>query len=170
MVFWLKTSNSYDAEHAMNKHDEYLFVYGTLCKRAIDSRNSLLQPQAHFISEATLQAQLYMVDYYPAIIDSDQAGDRVIGELYRITQTETLFEKLDEYEGCSPQQPQPHEYRREQRKVRINSGEASSELSGELVSAWIYIFNLPIKHFVRIESGDFLIHQKEILNIPEDES
>lgn len=140
------------------KETHYLFVYGTLCQRAIDSKHEYMLPEASFVSEASLQAKLYLIDYYPAVIDSENETDQVRGELYKFTETKTLFAKLDAYEGCTEEHPQPYEYRREKRRVRCTNG--------DLVEAWIYIFNLPIEEFICIESGDFPSYQEFIYGEP----
>ena len=138
----------------MKLEEEFIFVYGTLCERAMDSMCHLLKPEAEFVSMAMLQAKLYMVDYYPAVIDSSDPKDLVQGELYKASELDTLFLKLDEYEGCSLEHPSPQEYRREKRKVKNTKGEE--------FEAWTYIFNLAIDQFVHIESGDFLEFQRTV--------
>ena len=63
---------------------EYLFTYGTL-------RLDQSHPMAHFLAEnASLvglgiltKARLYRIDWYPALIETNDEQDEVIGDEYR---------------------------------------------------------------------------------------
>ena len=88
-----------------------------------------------FISKASVQGRLYEITGYPGLVLSDYPTERVHGELYRIKQQneEALFSRLDAYEECSSQFPQPHEYIREIITVATESG--------QMISAWCYLYN-----------------------------
>ncbi len=128
--------------------DALLFVYGTL-RRATDSRmHRYLAKHAEFLCDATMQGKLYMVERYPGVVPSAEASDRVIGEVYRLRNGASILAQLDEYEGCGPNAPQPAEYVRQRATVYATNGQA--------FEAWIYLYNLPVDHLVRVMSGDFL--------------
>ena len=125
-----------------------LFVYGTLMKTVGGRMHDLLARHARYVGEAVFQGRLYLVSTYPGVIRSPDVRDQVRGEVYRLLAPERIFPRLDEYEGCSPDCPQPALYRRCEEKVRL--------VSGEDISAWIYLYNHPVDEDQRIASGDFL--------------
>jgi gamma-glutamylcyclotransferase (GGCT)/AIG2-like uncharacterized protein YtfP len=59
-----------------------------------------------------------------------------------------VIQQLDEYEGCSDRDPEPHEYRRELVKVELPSDEP--------VDAWAYVLNRNPHNLREIASGDYL--------------
>ena len=125
-----------------------LFVYGTLMKAVGGKMHDLLARHARYVGEGFFQGQLYLVSTYPGVIRSPDARDQVRGEIYQLTRPEHVFPRLDEYEGYSPDCPQSALYIRCREKVRLASGED--------ISAWIYLYNRPVKENQRIASGDFL--------------
>ncbi len=127
---------------------EFLFVYGTLRRQLIE--NQRLQHHAEFIAEGTMQGRLYLVDSYPGVVDSTDFADSVRGELYQIHHSAALFAILDDYEECSAAFAEPHEYRREQRQIRL--------ADGRKFKAWVYLYNWDIRDLPQIVSGDFLGH------------
>ncbi|KUM54267.1 gamma-glutamylcyclotransferase family protein [Rheinheimera sp. EpRS3] len=126
----------------------YLFVYGTLRQNANHPMHQLLAEHSCFGAMARYQARLYQVDYYPGAVPSNNSADQVVGELYQLIQPELLLPALDNYEECSPQFAQPHEYRREQQSVMLENGNS--------VVAWVYVYNRSTKGLTLIQSGDFL--------------
>ncbi len=127
---------------------EHLFVYGTLRRDTRSEMYHLLVRFADFVGEATFQGQLYLVDYYPGVIPSNESEDKVRGEVYRLHDPSAVLPKLDTYEECGPQFPQPAEYVRRIERVRLRDGQE--------INAWVYIYNKPTQGLLRIESGDFL--------------
>lgn len=131
----------------MNTHDQYLFVYGTLRRDADSEMGMFLRRSADYIGEALFTGRLYMIDDYPGAVASDDASDKIKGDLYRLRDPEFILLRLDLYEECDPRFPEPHEYVREVRKVMLDSGRQ--------VSAWIYLYNRSTKELKRIISGEF---------------
>jgi len=80
---------------------------------------------------------------------SDDTG-HVLGEVYEFdsSEWEPVIARLDEYEGCSPSDPQPHEYRREIVNARLTSD--------EVLPAWAYLLNRWPPRMREIKSGDYL--------------
>jgi len=126
----------------------YLFVYGTLRRTCSTGAHKIYLNDAEFIGDAKLQATLFCVSYYPAIVLSDE-DTWVIGEVYRLTGDKQL-QALDEYEECAPPTNNNHEYKRELTQVQLANGES--------LMAWTYIYNRSTKELTQITSGDFLQH------------
>jgi len=126
---------------------EYLFVYGTLMKAAGHPMASRLARLGRYAGPATFTGRLYRVAAYPGVVASDEASDVVHGELYELADAEALFAFLDVYEGCSKDDPEPHEYVRVQCSVRAGA---------KPLKAWIYLYNRPVEKLTRIASGRFM--------------
>ncbi len=127
---------------------QYLFVYGSLRREAAHPMHELLAEKTDFIGKAVFQGQLFRISWYPGAIPSRFAGHKVQGEVYFIRQPEQLLPLLDEYEGCGPAFAEPTEYKRQQKTVMLTSG--------ELLSAWVYLYQYPTSGLPEIYSGDFL--------------
>ncbi len=123
---------------------DLLFVYGTLRRSAGGGMNRLLRG-AVFLGEAFWPGRLYLVDGYPGGVPFGD-GSLVRGELYRLTDPETLA-VLDRYEECGPEFGPGAEY------LRIITRVALAD--GSMRDAWIYLYNRPVDGLVRIGSGDF---------------
>ena len=126
---------------------EYLFTYGTL-------RLDQSHPMAHFLAEnASLvgfgiltKARLYRIDWYPALIETNDEQDEVIGDLFKLND-KSAWQKIDEYEGIGTGEP-PYEYRRAKVIIKTEKEELES---------WVYFYNIPLPENAElIESGDFL--------------
>jgi gamma-glutamylcyclotransferase (GGCT)/AIG2-like uncharacterized protein YtfP len=100
-----------------------------------------------FVDYAVFQGRLYRIDSYPGAVPSDDPGHRVSGEVYRLADAEGLWSCLDSYEGCGPEFPEPNEYRRQQKRVLLDNG--------ELMNAWIYLYNRPTAGIELIECSDY---------------
>ena len=125
-----------------------LFVYGTLMRGFDHPMARLLSANADFLGEAICRGRLYLVKHYPGLVLSDDPADIVSGELYRLREPDALLREFDMYEACGEGFPAPTEYVREMLEVTLGDG-APSE-------AWTYIYNWPVAHLPRIESGRFL--------------
>jgi gamma-glutamylcyclotransferase (GGCT)/AIG2-like uncharacterized protein YtfP len=124
-----------------------LFVYGTLMRGFDHPMAQLLSRSADFVGEARCRGRLYLVKHYPGLVSSDDAGDVVFGELYRLRQPAELLREFDMYEACGEGFAEPTEYVR--RMFSVTHDGAASE-------AWTYFYNWPVAHLPRIASGRFL--------------
>jgi len=125
-----------------------IFVYGTLRRDPESELSDLLARHWRFIGAATVQGRLFDLGAYPGLV-LDETNGHVSGELYQITTSwPQVIERLDEYEGCTTADPQPHEYRRELVEAM--------RPSGDLISAWAYVLNRDPHGLPIIESGDYL--------------
>ncbi|MEM9460718.1 MAG: gamma-glutamylcyclotransferase family protein [Myxococcota bacterium] len=127
----------------------HLFVYGTLRRAAGHPMHASLRAVANLVGEARVRGRLYMIEQYPGLV-LDEAAAWVVGELYRLRDP-TVLADLDEYEGISPDDQPPHEYRRVRRLVQL--------LDGGEHAAWIYEYDWSTEGRARIHSGDFLRRQ-----------
>ena len=125
-----------------------LFVYGTLMRGYEHPMARLLSRSADFIGEATCRGRLYLVKHYPGLVESDDAGDIVFGEVYRLRARDELLREFDMYEACGADFPEPPQYVRKMLEVSLTDGTADK--------AWTYIYNWPVAHLPRIASGRFL--------------
>jgi gamma-glutamylcyclotransferase (GGCT)/AIG2-like uncharacterized protein YtfP len=125
-----------------------LFVYGTLMRRFDHPMAKLLSRSADFIGEATCRGRLYLIKHYPGLVLSDDAGDIVFGELYRLRARDELLGEFDMYEACGPGFQAPTEYIRQMLNVTLDDGSADE--------AWTYVYNWPVNGLPRIASGKFL--------------
>ena len=99
-----------------------LFVYGTLMRGYVHPMARLLSANAEFLGEATCRGRLYMVKHYPGLVLSDDAGDIVHGELYRLREVDAMLREFDMYEACGEGFPEPTQYLR--RMLPVTSGGA----------------------------------------------
>src|SRR5450756_426231 len=110
-----------------------LFVYGTLMRGYVHPMAQLLSRSADFIGEAHCRGRLYLIKHYPGLLLSDDAGDIVFGELYRLRQPAELLREFDMYEACGEGFAAPTEYVRQMLTV-ARDGHRADE-------AWTYIYN-----------------------------
>jgi gamma-glutamylcyclotransferase (GGCT)/AIG2-like uncharacterized protein YtfP len=125
-----------------------LFVYGTLMRGFDHPMAKLLSRSADFLGEAQCRGRLYLIKHYPGLVLSNEPGDIVFGELYRLRARDELLGEFDMYEACGTGFPPPTEYVRQMLDVTLGDGTTSE--------AWTYIYNWPITGLSRIASGKFL--------------
>jgi gamma-glutamylcyclotransferase (GGCT)/AIG2-like uncharacterized protein YtfP len=127
---------------------DLLFVYGTLMRGFDNPMAQLLSRSADFIGAARCRGRLYQVAHYPALVLSDDSGDVVFGELFRLRQPAELLREFDMYEACGEGFAEPTEYLRQMLAVTANDGAVSK--------AWTYLYNWPVDGLPCIASGRFL--------------
>lgn len=129
----------------MKEKTVLLFVYGTL-RVGFDGPMALwLRGVARAVGQGHLAGHLYRIDDYPGFVPGEEG--RVTGDLLALPDPVAILARLDEYEQCSDQWPQPHEYRRERVMVATPDGP---------VQAWTYIYAHDISGLPVIKGGDFL--------------
>lgn len=136
----------YDTHFTETERSHYLFVYGTLRKECETGAHKEYLGNADFVSPAKIRGHLFMVDYYPGLVLSE-TEHWAIGEIY-LLENESQLHDLDVYEGCAKKSPQPHEYERRMTEVVL--------YSGEILQAWVYVYQQNTRDLDRINSGDFL--------------
>ena len=91
--------------------NNYIFVYGTLMKN--NRSHYLIFPYCQFIGIGSIKAKLLQLSGYTGAIQDDK--NEIFGEVYQFS-NELMFDKLDQYEGCSKNDPHPQEF---YRKIKI---------------------------------------------------
>ena len=127
---------------------DLLFVYGTLMRGYDNPMAKLLSANADFLGQARCRGRLYQVKHYPGLVLSTEVADVVFGELYRLRAVEDLLREFDMYEACGEGFAEPTQYVRQMLPVTL--------ADGAVIEAWTYIYNWPVEHLARIESGRFL--------------
>lgn len=122
-----------------------LFVYGTLMRTAHNAQAQYFHQAASFLGPARWQGRLYLVSFYPGAVPSELTEDIVHGELWTLTDPQTLA-LLDQYEECSPHDPLPHEYTRSIETVWLGA---------QVLNAWVYIYKRDTSGLEQIASGNF---------------
>lgn len=125
----------------------FLFVYGTLRRGAGHDMGRWLDAHPEWCGPAVCApAQLYCVDWYPALVPGREASEGVAGDLYRLHDADALWPVLDHFEGVAGNDDD--EYLR-----RISEVVAEN---GRQVAAWAYWYRRPVGELPRIVSGDWL--------------
>jgi gamma-glutamylcyclotransferase (GGCT)/AIG2-like uncharacterized protein YtfP len=127
----------------------HLFVYGTLMNGGVN--HHLLARYAELIGPGRMRGRLFLVDYYPGLVDSDDPAETVAGEVWRLTEPDILRE-LDDFEGCTEAPPL---FFRVSRTVALDGGQS--------LDAWVYLYARPISGQQPIPSGDWRAFRGELL-------
>lgn len=135
--------------------NDYLFVYGTLKTEGNHPLGRLLKSSARFVGKAVFQGKLYLINDYPGAVSSDNPGDVVYGEVYLLGNRKGILSQLDQYEETGAGFPEPTEYVRQKKNVRLESGES--------LEAWIYLYNRATEKLQAIDSGHFTRKRDEII-------
>ncbi|WP_047517369.1 gamma-glutamylcyclotransferase [Methylophilus sp. Q8] len=134
---------------------DLLFVYGTLRQGNANAMAAYLSTHAEFLTGGWFQGLMYQISYYPGVIASDCADDRIYGEVYRLHDAQSTLAVLDDYEECSARHRQPAEYQRLNTQILAVDGHV-------LEQVWIYLYQWPLHNKRLIESGDFMQHEQLI--------
>lgn len=124
-----------------------LFVYGTLMRKTGHEMARRLQNQSAYVGHGWINAKLYSLGRYPGAVLSEAAPYQVHGEVVRLTNPAQSLRWMDAYEGCSSDDPEPHEYERVVVPVTL--------LSGDTLSAWVYIYIAAISNARHVADGRF---------------
>lgn len=125
-----------------------LFVYGTLMQGMGNPFSEQLSRTSEFLCPATVQGRLYDVrGEYPCAVVSSDPRELIHGELYRFNDPTTLFQALDPYEDCFPEDAN--------RSLFVRTIASVTTQSKEELSAWIYFWNSPLDGLSRIPSGNY---------------
>lgn len=136
-----------------NKTTNRIFVYGSLRKEFDHPKHELLNKNGELLGAGSCSGKLYLIDWYPGVLPSDDPTDQVYGEVYEIHQHfEAVIESLDHYEGCAPEFPEPHLYVRRIETITLEHGGSTN--------AWIYFYNHNPDGERLIPGGDFLKWKK----------
>jgi gamma-glutamylcyclotransferase (GGCT)/AIG2-like uncharacterized protein YtfP len=122
----------------------YLFVYGTLLSAAGHPMGARLRRESRLVGEASMPGRLYRISRYPGLVETSDAQS-VAGEVYALNNPAASLQWLDSYEGIVPEAGARNEYERVERRVRL--------VSGEELTAWVYLYRQPVAGLPVIASG-----------------
>jgi len=125
---------------------DLVFFYGTLMSGFKRPGRSRIDPKLTPEGGGSIPAALFDVGIYPAAIPASDS--RVRGEIYRMFDSASVLDALDEIEGFRPGRPDESLYTRVEAPVTFDDG--------HVASAWVYFYNAPLGRAPRIESGDYL--------------
>ena len=78
---------------------DHLFTYGTLRLDQSHPMAGYLAGNSELLGLGLLSgAKLYRIDWYPALVESGDDRDQVVGDVFELKSPEAL-KKIDEYEG-----------------------------------------------------------------------
>jgi gamma-glutamylcyclotransferase (GGCT)/AIG2-like uncharacterized protein YtfP len=129
---------------------DLVFFYGTLMSGFKRAGRSRIDPKLTAVGRGSIQATLFDLGIYPAAIPASDG--RVLGEVHRMTEVDSVLAALDEIEGYRPSQPDASLYTRVETPVTFDDG--------HVAPAWAYFYNAPLGRAQRIDSGDYLEHLK----------
>ncbi|MCC5870231.1 MAG: gamma-glutamylcyclotransferase [Gammaproteobacteria bacterium] len=126
----------------------YLFVYGTLRTGSRNSRFDLLMPGTRPAGAGRTRGQMIDLGAYPGLVITATGRAWVHGDLHALIDAPAVLERLDLYEGCSPDQHATGGFER----VVVNVVTARSTQR----QAWTYVYRGAVSGHPRIASGDYL--------------
>jgi gamma-glutamylcyclotransferase (GGCT)/AIG2-like uncharacterized protein YtfP len=120
-----------------------LFVYGTLRPFADVAMARWLQRSARYLGTATTRGRLYDLGDHPGMRAALGRGERVAGDVYRVTNPRVL-RALDRYEGATRDKAP---FVRERCVVKLTRGGGRT--------AWTYRYRHSVAGAARIVGGDY---------------
>lgn len=127
---------------------DLVFFYGTLMAGFDRRRRAGIDNKLTYMGRGSISAALFDLGIYPAAVPAPEG--EVWGEVYAMSDADTVLAALDDIEGYRPADPDKSLYSREQTEVRLPDG--------SLARAWVYFYNAPLGQALRIPSGDYLEH------------
>jgi gamma-glutamylcyclotransferase (GGCT)/AIG2-like uncharacterized protein YtfP len=121
----------------------YLFVYGTLM-RGFALHHHL--EDARFVGGGSIAGRLHDLGEFPAMLPAKRAGQRIRGELYRLSDPVAQLPRLDAVEGCRAGRGEAL-FVREAHQVRLDRGGR--------ITAWVYRYAREATAGSRIPRGDY---------------
>src|SRR5262245_21367968 len=119
----------------------HLFVYGTLMSGGENHR--LLAGRAELIGRGRMRGRLFLVDYFPGLVDSDDPVEIVLGEVWRLHEPDLLRE-LDDFEGCAEVPP-----------LFVRASRAVTMDGHGTLTSWVYVYARSTAGRPAIPSGDW---------------
>ena len=129
---------------------DLVFFYGTLMSGFKRAGRSRIDLKLTAVGRGFIRATLFDLGIYPAAIPASE--ERVLGEVHRMSDVDSVLAALDELEGYRPGQPDASLYTRVETPVTFDDGHVEP--------AWAYFYNAPLGRAERIASGDYLEHLK----------
>jgi gamma-glutamylcyclotransferase (GGCT)/AIG2-like uncharacterized protein YtfP len=129
---------------------DLVFFYGTLMAGFDRRRRAGIDSKLTYVGRGAIRAALFDLGLYPAAVPAPEG--LVWGEVYEMADSAMVLAALDEIEGYRVTDPDRSLYLRQEVDVRMPDGTTAR--------AFVYFYNAPLGHAVRIPSGDYLEHVK----------
>jgi gamma-glutamylcyclotransferase (GGCT)/AIG2-like uncharacterized protein YtfP len=113
-------------------------------------RRAGIDQKLTYVGRGSIHAALFDLGIYPAAVPAP--GSVVWGEVYEMSDPDTVLAALDDIEGYRAEDPDRSLYTRSQADVTLPDGTSAP--------AWVYFYNAPLGQAHRISSGDYLDHVK----------
>ncbi|WNJ19524.1 gamma-glutamylcyclotransferase family protein [Pontibacter sp. G13] len=137
----------------MHEAEAYpLFVYGTLMRQTDNIMSEFLSRKATLVGPASMPGHIYKINFFPGATYDRYIPDRVKGELYTLSDPKIVWQVLDRYEGYDPQD--------EEHSLFVRSLCEVETPNGIWHTSWVYLYNLPVEEYPRIQGGDFLEYEQ----------
>jgi len=130
----------------MHANADFLFTYGTLMNGFANPFAQRLHSLSTFAGPGSFPGLLYKISWYPGALFDEKSETRVYGELYRITDKETLLAELDEYEDV---------FEDEAKSLYLRKIIPVQMYDGTIIPSWVYLYNQDTNGLEQIKSGNF---------------
>ena len=128
----------------------FVFFYGTLMAGFDRRRRAGIDGKLTYRGRGSIRAALFDLGIYPAAVPAPEG--LVWGEVYEMSDPQTVLAALDDIEGFRADDPDKSLYARAVADVTMPDGRPEQ--------AWVYFYNAPLGRAPRIGSGDYLEHTK----------
>lgn len=125
---------------------DYVFVYGTLMRNFLNPVADELAAMSQFVATATVPGKLFDIGDYPGAVFNPTDTSHISGEVLLVVD-QRLWPLLDEYEGCTENDPMPHEYQRIVVDATLDTGAT--------IKAKAYHYQWPTEKSVFIPNGNY---------------
>lgn len=130
---------------ADKKNDNrFLFVYGTLMQGFSNPFSKKLGQKGAWRGKGSFPGQLFDLGSYPGAVYRPNATTRIQGEVWELTDFQSIVASLDHYEGIHDFNP---EYIRQEVAVELENGDT--------ILCWVYLFCQSVASFKLIAHGDY---------------
>ncbi len=126
---------------------QYLFAYGFL-KSQFHGNDKTETPEmlVDLVATGKLKGKIFRVNIYPGVIYDASSDQKIMGEVFKMKDPETLLRTLDRYENALPLVQLNPDYERRIRPVETPDG---------ILECWVYEYIKPINPATEIISGEF---------------
>jgi gamma-glutamylcyclotransferase (GGCT)/AIG2-like uncharacterized protein YtfP len=125
-----------------------IFFYGTLRTGFSRRAQAGIDDFLKFSGRGSINGKLFDLGVYPAAVPASDS--RVWGEVFEITDPQTVLAALDQIEGYVPARPEHSLYTRVRVVAMLDDGRTDE--------VWVYFYNAPLGQAPRITSGDYMEH------------
>jgi gamma-glutamylcyclotransferase (GGCT)/AIG2-like uncharacterized protein YtfP len=124
----------------------YVFFYGTLLPRFAPAEIEPTVRKLRRVGRGFIRGQLFDLGSYPGAILT-RNGSPIKGQVFEIPDDPEILDRLDEYEGFDPSNPESSLFVRKRRHAELEDGRK--------VPCWVYAYNGPVKAARAVGGGDY---------------